>query len=1029
MRRFASEQAFEAVSPQFLVRAESIGVRLPDTEVDVGEFNTGRRAVVWVLMAAATTPSVVVAAEPARPTPSFDEHTLLVAGASLQPADLITALNATSGSDGDFGRVRELAGQLGDETFTTRERAARALSLLGPAALPALREVARGDDAHAARAASDLIVAAEARQASHIPATRVRVLARVSTEAAFAALLRHLPFAENDGVEEEIYYGIDSQVARNDKLRPLLLRALNDELPARRALGACVLGRIGSADEKKQVSRLLTDRDTIVRLRAAQGLLACGDTIGLPALASLLKDAPLPIARQAEELLWYAAGDGGPETFLGKGTAAERVRCGEAWTAWVTGAGREEELKKRVLRPSRPGLVWLCESNPAWVENPPAGHDKKSNWAYRFWLTGCDGRTRYSFETTEMLSGPIRCSDDGSIVCLQRFQKGEDGAYRFVAIGPDGVVTWRSEAVATPIAVGHRVAGGAMVFYSDGDRKLLSSSGNIRHLSTVDDARGKYPIQFDNLGRLVAHEMLPNGRVAASLFPNAAGRGTVAGVQVAAQEKQDANREAPQHAPVDVELLEDGGALVSLRRGGPIVRYDAAGKVVWETRFSGKLSGSRQLRNGNLLVAGLTRPDAEQYGLFELDAAGHVVAEYLSPRAGVGGNTVQSPRDILSGDQFRAGGSIWAESWDIAHPLVRFGFDRPRGESADTWSVENLAAQARSPLPYQRRRAAELLSQMPSTASAYTTAVSLLGDADPETQLHAVRAVGRREGKIAEAIPGLVRLLGGTENVPRSVAGALLGRSGDEGRAALLAAFADKTSPGASSRRGAAVSMLVAYFRDDKETVPTTRVALSDDDPVVREWALFQLGAVDKVGRAVVSQIIERIADTDPRVAAQACVVIGQLARTETSAAGSVAISALLKAISREEVALRAGAALRNVAKDNREVGEALLKHLDSKSHPAVYIAALDGLSAHWTKVDQKQLLMKLSAALTDNRTIEMWGGTVCVSSFAVTQVAQMGTAGHPLRKQLTELLAKEPKESPRRAIFVDAIQRVGVEP
>src|SRR5262249_2146209 len=79
--------------------------------------------------------------------------------------------------------------------------------------------------------------------------------------------------------------------------------------------------------------KLLADAEPVVRLRAAQGLLAGREKGAVPVLVDLLTGAPLDVARSAEDLLGRAAGDRAPAASLGE-KKAEREKCADAWKAW-----------------------------------------------------------------------------------------------------------------------------------------------------------------------------------------------------------------------------------------------------------------------------------------------------------------------------------------------------------------------------------------------------------------------------------------------------------------------------------------------------------------------------------------------------------------------------------------------------------------------------------------------------------------------------------------------------------------------
>ena len=124
-------------------------------------------------------------------------------------------------------------------------------------------------------------------------------------------------------------------------------------------MAGCILGRVGNAEQKAAVRKLLQDPDARVQLRSAQGLLAGGDKTVLPTLIGLLNEPALEICWQAEELLRWAASDAAPAEVCGKAGQVERQRCHAAWKRWWAANGETLELPRLDRDPRRPGLVLL----------------------------------------------------------------------------------------------------------------------------------------------------------------------------------------------------------------------------------------------------------------------------------------------------------------------------------------------------------------------------------------------------------------------------------------------------------------------------------------------------------------------------------------------------------------------------------------------------------------------------------------------------------------------------------------------
>jgi hypothetical protein len=190
-------------------------------------------------------------------------------------------LRERSNADKDLGQLELLIRQLGSEQFAEREEASAKLRSLGFAALSALRRATAADDREAARRARVAVREIERQPTLLLPLHVVRRLLALRPAGTVEALVRYLPYAVDEAVEEEIYFGLDALTVRAGKIDPALRKALADPLPARRAVAACLIGRLGNAEERGGVRRLLGDRDPEVRLRAAQGLLAGQDKAAL----------------------------------------------------------------------------------------------------------------------------------------------------------------------------------------------------------------------------------------------------------------------------------------------------------------------------------------------------------------------------------------------------------------------------------------------------------------------------------------------------------------------------------------------------------------------------------------------------------------------------------------------------------------------------------------------------------------------------------------------------------------------------
>jgi hypothetical protein len=159
-------------------------------------------------------------------------------------------------------------------------------------------------------------------------------------------LLAFVPFALEDATDA-VLDALCHLSVKDGKVDPLLLKALADELAARRAAAALVVGAFGTEPQREQVRRLLDDADARVRFRAAQGLLAVGANGAVPVLIGLLAKGERTLAERAELLLLAVAEADAPKTALGT-SDAERQQCHAAWLAWWQQSGAKLRPQQRV---------------------------------------------------------------------------------------------------------------------------------------------------------------------------------------------------------------------------------------------------------------------------------------------------------------------------------------------------------------------------------------------------------------------------------------------------------------------------------------------------------------------------------------------------------------------------------------------------------------------------------------------------------------------------------------------------------
>lgn len=307
--------------------------------------------------------------------------------------------------------LANLVHQLGAPNFNDREKSCRQLIAAGEPAAPFLQVAEKEGNEERARRARNCLQEITRQKTLTRVSEAVREVARAKPPGSIETLLAILPFIDDPAIAEIIYYAVDAMAASDLGLPNCLRMALRDPLPARRALSAAVLARRGATGQDA-VKQLLNDDDPWVRLRCAQGLLAAGSDIGIPALIGLLKDAPASCSWQAEELLTWASGHEAPQAIIGSGSEQERTECHKAWHQWWNSNKSKLDLLSQRADPRKPGIVLLTEfsrqPHKMWTRRGEIDVPAQ----YTCCTIGCDGVPRFrmvlSPELHEVLLLPSR---------------------------------------------------------------------------------------------------------------------------------------------------------------------------------------------------------------------------------------------------------------------------------------------------------------------------------------------------------------------------------------------------------------------------------------------------------------------------------------------------------------------------------------------------------------------------------------------------------------------------------------------
>lgn len=308
-------------------------------------------------------------------TDGGDEGLLRSVGLSPDGPGLLRFFHLRSRGEVEPERLTALLEQLGAPSLLVAQKACGELAAIGAPAIPMLRQAAKDPDRHqVARLARRCLQVLE-QSPGQLSSAATRLIAQYQPAGAAEALLAFAPLAEEDAVVEEIRLALVAVTAsslhategRHATMLPVLLKALKDESPLRRALvidALCHNGITPSLLQQTPLRQLLHDPHPMVRLRAALVLSRAHDAKAVSTLITLLTELPLEQARQAEEYLTELAGEQAPKTPLGN-DAATRQKCRDAWATWWQASEEDkrllEEIRKRTvtetLRQKCEGLI------------------------------------------------------------------------------------------------------------------------------------------------------------------------------------------------------------------------------------------------------------------------------------------------------------------------------------------------------------------------------------------------------------------------------------------------------------------------------------------------------------------------------------------------------------------------------------------------------------------------------------------------------------------------------------------------
>jgi hypothetical protein len=540
-----------------------------------------RRATAW---AAGLVAGLALAAPAAGPDEAAreDERALAAVHLGTDGPALLDFFRQHTPADTDRDKVGALIAALGDDSYRVREHASAELVALGAAAAPLLRDALKDPDVEIARRAEKCLQLIEPYPVATVAAAAARLLALRRPAGTAGALVRYLPYAEDDAVADAVRAAL-ATVARHDgRPDPALVAALEDRVPGRRAAAVGALVRSAPEAERGPLRKYLRDPDPALRLEAALAFLDVHDREAVPVLIDLLAELSPERGWRIEDVLWRLAGDDTPAVSLGADAAARR-RCRDAWLAWWRKHGERVDLARLDGERRQLGYTLVVELN--------------RGFAGRVLELDARGKPRWQIEN---LQYPI----DAEVVGNDRVLIAEYRARKVTERDFEGDVKWEKTVPGILQGVQRLPNGNTFIVTR---HQLLEVDREGREVASI--LRPSHDV--------MAARKLRNGDIVLLTLA-----GLCLRVNRDGKELAQFTAGASYVMGTNFDVLPNGRVLVPQYTADRVVEFDRDGQKVWEVETAHPNSVVR-LPNGNTLVGSMMNQRA-----VEVDRNGKEVWEY-----------------------------------------------------------------------------------------------------------------------------------------------------------------------------------------------------------------------------------------------------------------------------------------------------------------------------------------------------------------------------------------------------------------
>ncbi|PWT70244.1 MAG: hypothetical protein C5B46_09805 [Proteobacteria bacterium] len=523
-----------------------------------------------------------------------DETTLRGQKIDLNETALLDFFRKRTLNESDQKRFRKLVKDLGSDAFVVRETATKQLIKEGPPVLAFLKEAEFDYNAERAHRVKDSMAEIRLLNNTAVPIAAAHLLARPTTKAntspaeAIRALLAYLPFCDDLEVEDETITCLTLLCLREPQIEPELVKALHDPNPVRRSAAAYVLGHVGVTEQVAKIEPLLDDLNPVVRLRAAQGMIAARNKQALPSFVRLLDTVPTPYLPRVEETLSRVAGEDGPNEPV---TSDSRAQASKVWSKWLKENQNKIDLTNLGERESYLGLITICEYD-----------NQVGQILGQVWETPRNGAHRYKFGGQGIVQGAM----DAQTLPNGRVLVAENNQNRITERDTNGNIKWEYR---IPVVNGISTNPICVQRLPNGNT-FIASYNSVMEINANKDIvyRHNPGPQF----YIFSAHKAKNGNIVAITA-----QGQILELDAKTGQQKNMTQALTQGNWCSVEMMPNGNYLVASMATNSVREINRTnGQDVWSKAFPGAFRATR-LPNGNVLVASMTTKQVA-----ELDRAG-----------------------------------------------------------------------------------------------------------------------------------------------------------------------------------------------------------------------------------------------------------------------------------------------------------------------------------------------------------------------------------------------------------------------